>query len=111
MDSIDAVAQYSLRPSLALTWADSDGAAFDLTNGTVTGTIRGAADYTTRAIAGTITVTGGSAGTFRWDLAAADVADAGRFTVQFVATWQAGISPAYSVPAAWQVIASQKVGA
>lgn len=108
--AIDSIVQGSVRPSLEITWADSDGVALDLTNATVTGTIRAIATGVVRAIAGTLTVTDATAGTFRWDLAAADVVDAGRFTVQFEATYSVGITPARSVPAAWRVIASQPVG-
>lgn len=110
-NAIDSVVQGSVRPSLQITWADSDGVALDLTNATMSGTIRANATGTVRAIVGDLTITDAEAGAFRWDMDAADVADAGRFTVQFEATYSVGITPARSVPAAWRVFASQTVEA
>jgi pyruvate/2-oxoglutarate/acetoin dehydrogenase E1 component len=40
---------------------------------------------------------------FRWDYAAGDVAEAGRFDVQFVAAFTAGLSPARTFVAQWEV--------
>ena len=48
-------------------------------------------------------MTDGTAGVFRWDYAAADVAEAGRFDVQFVAAFTAGLSPARTFVAQWEV--------
>ena len=106
-NAIDSAVQGSVRPSLEITWADEDGVSMNLTNATVTGTIRANATGAVRAIAGDITVTDAEAGVFRWDLDAADVATAGQFRVQFEATYSVGQTPARSVPAAWRVVASQ----
>lgn len=103
---IDSVVQGSVRPSLALTWADSDNAPTDLTGATLSGTIR-AYDGTVRNVAGDLVITNAPDGAFRWDLAAADVANAGDFYVQFEANFSVGATPARSVPATWRVIASQ----
>ena len=71
------------RPSQIVTWTRNGGGAEDLTGATLTGWIRTRATGDTRGIAGTLTVTDGPGGTFRWDYAAADVAQAGAFDVQF----------------------------
>lgn len=94
------------RPSQIVTWLRADGNAETLTDATVTGKIRDRATGTTRAIAGTLTVTDGAAGAFRWDYAAGDVATAGTFDVQFVAAWTAGPgvqTPAKTFVAQWTV--------
>jgi len=102
------VVQGSVRPSLALTWANSDDAPFDLTGATLTGTLRGY-DGVVRVISGDLVLTSAPGGAFRWDLAAGDVAEAGNFTVEFEAAFLTGPTPAKSVPARWRVIASQTV--
>jgi hypothetical protein len=50
-----------------------------------------------------LTVTDAPGGTFQWDLAAADVALAGRFQVQFVATYVSNPTPAKTFLAGWLV--------
>jgi hypothetical protein len=92
-----------VRPAQALTWKREDGSAEDLTGATLTGSIRNRATGETRAITGPLTVTDGAAGVFRWDYAAEDVAEAGRFDVQFVAAFTAGLSPARTFVAQWEV--------
>lgn len=87
MATLTTVAQGSLRPSIPATWYDADGTALDLTDAALTGWIEDRLTGTTRAIQGTITPDEGTAGDFTWTLAAADVADAGTFDVQFSATW------------------------
>ena len=95
-----------VRPAQALTWKREDGSAEDLTGATLTGSIRNRATGTTRAIAGPLTVTDGAAGVFRWDYAAEDVAEAGRFDVQFDAAFTAGLSPARTFVEQWTVEAA-----
>ena len=101
--ALAAAVQGARRPAQAITWKREDGSAEDLTGATLTGHIRNRATGTTRAIAGPLTVTDGTAGVFRWDYAAADVAEAGRFDVQFVAAFTAGLSPARTFVAQWEV--------
>ena len=95
-----------VRPAQALTWKREDGSAEDLTGATLTGVIRNRATGETRAIAGALTVADGPAGAFRWDYAAADVAEAGRFDVQFTAAFTAGLSPARTFVEQWTVEAA-----
>ena len=95
-----------VRPAQALTWKREDGSAEDLTGATLTGFIRNRSTGTTRAIAGPLTVTDGAAGAFRWDYAAADVVEAGRFDVQFTAAFAAGLTPARTFVEQWTVEAA-----
>ena len=91
------------RPSQIITWQRADGNAENLTDATITGRVRDRATGTARAIAGTLTVTDGAAGQFRWDYAAADVAAAGTFDVQFIAAFASGQTPAKTFVAQWTV--------
>lgn len=95
--------QGGVRPSLSITWTRDDGTAEDLTGATLSGSIRERATQTTRPVAGALVVTDGSAGVFRWDLAAGDVAAAGQFDVQFTAAFAAGQTPARSFVERWMV--------
>lgn len=108
-NELDKAVQGAVRPSFAITWADADGVAVDLTGATLTGTIRNLSTGVTRAIAGALVITNAVAGVFRWDFAAGDVAEAGRFTVQFNAAYGAGATPGKTFPAAWTIVASQTV--
>ncbi len=92
-----------LRPSQIVTWSRDNGDAEPLTAATLTGTITNRATGTTRAIAGTLTVTDGAAGQFRWDYAAGDVDTAGEFDVQFSAAFGSGQTPARTFVARWTV--------
>lgn len=103
---LDDGVQGSVAPSYVILWANSDDVPINLTGATLSGTIRDAAG-TVRAIAGDLVITDAEAGAFRWDFAPADVADAGHFTVQFVATLPVGPSPALSKKAGWTIEASQ----
>ena len=75
-----------------LTWVDGDGDPLNLTGATVTGRLLDLATGTARAITGTLQVLDGEAGLFSWDYGAADVATAGAFNAQFVATFGGGES-------------------
>jgi hypothetical protein len=92
-----------LRPSQIIVWQREDGNAETLTGATLTGTITNRNTGTTRAIVGTLTVTDGAAGQFRWDYVAGDVADAGEFDVQFDAAFGSGQTPARTFIARWTV--------
>jgi hypothetical protein len=70
----------------AITWTDADGDPQNLTGATLTGRILPASG-TGRAIDGTLTITGAAAGQFTWAYGTNDVASAGSFYVQFVATY------------------------
>lgn len=92
-----------LRPAQIITWTREDGNAETLTGATITGTITNRSTDTTRAIAGTLTVTDGAAGQFRWDYAAGDVDTAGEYDVQFSAAFGSGATPARTFVARWTV--------
>lgn len=71
-----------------VTWSGGDPlVAHDLNGATITGTMRNETTLVTTAITGTLTVTSAAAGIFTWAYSAADVATAGRFMVQFRATY------------------------
>ena len=95
--------QGALRPAQLIRWERDDGTADPLTGATLTGTITNRSTDTTRAIAGTLTVTDGASGEFRWDYAAGDVDTAGEYDVQFSAAFLAGASPARTFVARWKV--------
>jgi hypothetical protein len=101
--ALAAAIKGGLRPSQIVTWSRDDGDAEQLTGATLTGTITNRATGTTRAIAGTLTVTDGAAGQFRWDYVAGDVSDAGEYDVQFSAAFASGQTPARTFIARWTV--------
>lgn len=103
MSNLPDRVQGGLRPAQGITWQREDGTAEDLTGATLTGKLRDRSTGTERAIAGTLSVTDGSAGAFRWDFAEADVADAGNFDVQFTAEFGAGVTPARTFIERWTV--------
>ena len=72
-----------------ITWADGDGDPLNLTGATVTGRLLDLATQTARDVTGALEVLDGAAGLFAWDYGEADVATAGAFNVQFVATFGA----------------------
>ncbi len=92
-----------LRPSQVITWTREDGTAEPLTDATLSGWIRSRTTGETRAIAGTLTVTDGAAGQFRWDYVAADVQSAGAYDVQFNAAFPTGQTPARTFVQQWTV--------
>jgi hypothetical protein len=98
--------QGSLRPSLLITWYETGTTSpVDLTGATLSGFIQSGS--TTVPIAGTLTVTDTvieeKHPEFRWDLAAADVAEAGKVLVQFVATYASSPTPAKTFVMGWLV--------
>lgn len=101
--ALAAAVKGGLRPSQIVVWARANGVPEPLTDATITGTITNRATSVTRAIAGTLTVTDGPAGEFRWDYAAGDVDTAGEFDVQFSAAFGSGQTPARSFVARWAV--------
>jgi len=103
MSNLPGRVQGGLRPSQSITWRREDATAEDLSGATITGKLRDRATGTSRAIAGTFSVTDGTAGAFRWDFAAEDVATAGTFDVQFTATFEAGQTPARTFVTQWTV--------
>lgn len=71
-----------------ITWSDKDSDPQDLTGATLTGRILNRQTGQVAAIDGTLTADGDpSAGVFVWSYGANDVATAGVFAVQFVATY------------------------
>lgn len=92
------------RPSPLITWyQDNTTTPETLTGATLTGFIYRGSGQDTVAIEGNLTVIDGPGGIFRWDLDAADVAEAGNFYVQFVATFASGQSPAKTFATRWRV--------
>ncbi len=93
----------SLRPTQIITWTRADGVAENLTGAALTGKIRDNATGVTRDIAGTLTVTDGADGVFTWAYHADDVATAGKFMVQFKASFGDDPSPARTIASEWFV--------
>jgi len=93
----------SLRPTQIITWTRGDDTPENLTGATLTGKIRDNTTGVVRAIVGALTVTDGANGVFTWAYDADDVATAGRFMVQFTATFAAAPSPARTIASEWFV--------
>lgn len=95
--------QGGVRPSPEIVWKLSDGSVLNLSGASLTGWIHNPETNITRAISGDLSVSDAAAGKFTWDYAAADVAEAGKFEVQFNAAFAAGPSPARHYKAKWEV--------
>lgn len=94
--ALEPLQQYSLWPSPLITWFLDGGGVATLTGATLGGRLKNRATGVERDIAGALTVTDGAGGVFRWDLAAGDVAEAGKFDVQFTADFPSGQTPGLS---------------
>ena len=75
--------------SQRITWTDGDGDPLNLIGATLTGRIKSQDGGAAAAITGTLTIVDGEAGIFDWAYGATDVATAGAYHVQFVATYGA----------------------
>jgi hypothetical protein len=73
---------------LTITWKHPNGSAHNLTGSALTGFIRNRLG-TVRAIDGTLALSDASNGVFTWAFGDVDVGTAGKFSVQFVATYTA----------------------
>lgn len=101
--------QGALRPSILISWYKG-ATPEDLTDATITGTIFNKYTCEVRAIAGTLTLIDADGGQFRWDLDAADVAEAGNFEVQFTAQYPSPPTPGKSFGENWTVIEAHDMG-
>jgi hypothetical protein len=72
-----------------ITWVDGDGDPLNLTGATITARIKDLDTGEARAATGTLSVLDAEAGLFSWVYSTADVATAGAYHVQFVATFGA----------------------
>jgi hypothetical protein len=104
--TLPTVVAGALRPSLLLTWTRGSGAPEDLTSATLSGCIRNKYSGVTQNIAGALVITNPTAGQFRWDFDALDVAAAGCYSVQFTAVFSTGRTPAKTFLLDWLVQAS-----
>ncbi|SRR6266540_1138767 len=77
----------------SITWTRDDGTAQNLTGATLTGTITNVLTGVSVAIAGALTATTPLSGILTWAYASADVASAGQYRVQLLASY-AGASDA-----------------
>src|SRR4029079_103306 len=91
------------RPSQIVTWTRGDNTPENLTDATLSGTITDSFTGETRAIAGSLDVTDGPNGVFAWVYGEEDVATAGRYEVQFTATFGSEPSPARTLLEEWKV--------
>lgn len=95
--------QGSRKPGQTLTWLDSSGVPVDLTDATMAGVIRNRKTGAARDITGTLTITDDVNGVFTWTYSETDVAEAGDFDVQFIASWSTGATPAKTFLSSWRV--------
>ena len=70
-----------------ITWVDGDGDPLNLTGATLAGRILDLGTGTARNMDGVLTVTDAAAGAFSWAYGVNDVATAGAFSVQFIASY------------------------
>lgn len=106
--SLPSAIQGAPRPSLLITWyRQGTNTRENLTGTTLSGTIHHSGVDGTRPIAGDLSLVDAPNGVFRWDFDASDVATPGRYTIEFVATYPTGETPAKTFPAGWVVVASQ----
>ena len=77
----------AIHTAQTITWTRGDGTAQNLTGATITGTIRNARTGATQTIAGSLSLVTPASGIFTWTYAAADVANAGEYQVQFAASY------------------------
>lgn len=99
---LDASVQGSLANPPLITWNKSDDTPQDITGYTITGRLYSIERRTARAIVGTFDIVNASAGIFRWNRAAGDVADTGMFEVQFTGT--AASVPNITYSSLWEVL-------
>ena len=104
MPIADAVAA-SAPPGQQIIWERTDGTPEDLTGATLSGILLPLGTQEARAIAGSLILADAAAGEFNWEYAAADVV-AGRYRVQFTATFASGATPARTFQALWTVHAT-----
>ncbi len=92
------------RPAQSITWTRNGSTTGEtLTGATITGKIRNTSTQAVREIVGILEVTDGANGVFVWNYDAADVAEAGMFSVQFTATFGAPPTPARTFIGHWLV--------
>lgn len=70
-----------------ITWKKEDGTAYDLTGATITARIRDKVSGEVRDADGTLALVTAASGIFSWSYGALDVGRAGKFEVQFVASY------------------------
>jgi hypothetical protein len=70
-----------------ITWKKSDGTAYDLTGATITARVLNKKTRQARAADGTFTIITATSGIFDWAYGATDVSEAGKFDVQFIASY------------------------
>lgn len=105
--SLPSVVQGSLRPSLQITWLRRNTETpEDLTDATISGTLRLHGSTELRAIAGALQVIDGPNGVFQWDLDTLDVATPGTYSVEFTAVFASGPTPGKTFGSTWRVTAS-----
>lgn len=102
---LPTIPEGSLRPSIVLTWIDTNGNPVDLTGAVITAKIYNYADASTVTSSGTFNILIPASGIFEWQLHAND-AIMGNYKVQFIATFSSGLSPLKSQLQEWVVSSS-----
>ncbi len=70
-----------------ITWKKSDGTAYDLTGATITARLKNKVTGQIRAADGTFAIVTAASGIFTWAYGTNDVSEAGKFDVQFIASY------------------------
>lgn len=91
-------------PTWSLTWLVDGGSALNITGATLTGVLQNVKGGTDVTLAGTFTITSGSAGTFTYAPVAADLATAGSYQLQIKAVF-GDSTVEYSDPVPVQILA------
>ena len=87
--SLSNAVQGARHTAQQINWVDGDGDPLNLTGAAITARLLDLATSTARAVTGTLEVLDAEAGLFSWVYGVDDVATAGAFNVQFVATFGA----------------------
>jgi len=95
--------QGAVRNTLTIVWVNEEGTPTNLTDATLTGTIKPATGAAERAITGELAIVAATSGVFTWAPSNADVAEKGNFAVQFNAAYASGATPAKSPTIMWTV--------
>lgn len=100
--SLNDALQGAIHTGQSITWTRDDGTPQDLSGATLSGTIQSVRTGASVAIAGTLAIVTAASGIFTWAYAAADVAAAGEYLVQFSASYSGALDTSRAY--AWRVL-------
>ena len=89
--ALSSAVQGATHTAQRITWTDGEGDAQDLTGATITAWKQRRNTATSTAVTGTMSVVApATSGVFTWPYSTADVATAGKYLIQFTATYGDG---------------------